>query len=121
MATGARGASIGVGLADVITRRLFARIDYDATYGNVITSSFLERGKIPVVAETDRAAFDIALRSCGHLPPGRERIVRILDTLHLEEVYVSSAIVREFSERDDVEIIGTGSELFDEAGRLTPF
>ena len=91
------GNAIGVGLADVITRRLFAKIDYEATYGNVITSSFLERGKIPVVAETDRDAFEIALRSCGHLPDGRERIVRILDTLHLEEVYVSPALVEELS------------------------
>ncbi|HUP40489.1 MAG TPA: hypothetical protein VM115_10245 [Vicinamibacterales bacterium] len=115
------GNAIGVGLADVITRRLFAGIDYAATYGNVITSSFLERGKIPVVAETDRDAFDIAVRSCGHLPPGRERIVRILDTLHLEEVYVSSVIVEEISNRDHIEIIGPESALFDEAGRLTAF
>jgi hypothetical protein len=115
------GNAIGVGLADVITRRLFAGIDYDATYGNVVTSSFLERGKIPVVAETDRAAFEIALRSCGHVPPGGERIIRILDTLHLEEVYVSQAIVEEISKRNDIEVIEAGSELFDEAGRLTPF
>ncbi len=86
-----RGNAIGVGLADVITRLLFSKIDYAATYGNVITSSFLERGKIPIVAETDREAFDIALRSCGHVPEGHERIVRILDTLHLDEVYVSPA------------------------------
>jgi hypothetical protein len=115
------GNAIGVGLADVITRRLFAGIDYEATYGNVITSSFLERGKIPVVAETDREAFDIALRSCGHVPRGRERIVRILDTLHLEEVYVSTAILEEVSGRDGVEVLGPGPELFDKAGRLTEF
>ena len=115
------GNAIGVGLADVITRRLFAGIDYEATYGNVITSSFLERGKIPVVAETDRDAFAIALRSCGHVPHARERIVRILDTLHLEEVYVSSAIVEEISNQERIEIIGPGSNLFDESGRLTAF
>ncbi len=115
------GNAIGVGLADVITRRLFAKIDYESTYGNVITSSFLERGKIPVVAETDREAFDLALRSCGHVPEGRERIVRILDTLHLEDVYVSSAIVEEISQRHDVEVIGPGADVFDEAGRLTQF
>ena len=91
------------------------------TYGNVITSSFLERGKIPVVAETDRDGFDMALRSCGHLPEGRERIVRILDTLHLEEVYVSSALVEELSDRKDIEIIGTASDLFDGNGDLSPF
>ena len=115
------GNAIGVGLADVITRRLFAKIDYEATYGNVITSSFLERGKIPVVAETDRDAFDIALRSCGHLPEGRERLVRILDTLHLEEVYVSSALVDELSDHQGIEVIGPCSGLFDGKGELSPF
>ena len=115
------GNAIGVGLADVITRRLLTKIDYEATYGNVITSSFLERGKIPIVAETDRAAFDIALRSCGHVSAGRERVVRIVDTLHLEEVYVSTAIAEEIAARDDVEVIGPGAVLFDESGRLSPF
>ena len=115
------GNAIGVGLADVITRRLFAKIDYDATYGNVVTSSFLERGKIPVVAETDRDAFNIALRSCGHVPPGRERIVRILDTLHLEEVSVSQMIVEEISQQARIDIIGPTRDLFDDAGRLRPF
>jgi hypothetical protein len=115
------GNAIGVGLADVITRRLFAKIDYDATYANVITSSFLERGKIPVVAETDREAFEMARRSCGHLSEGRERIVRILDTLHLEELYVSPALVDELSDRSEIEVIGPGPALFDDAGNLTPF
>jgi hypothetical protein len=108
-------------LADVITRRLFGKIDYNATYGNVITSSFLERGKIPVVAETDRDGFDMALRSCGHLPEGRERIIRILDTLHLEEVYASAAIAEELSGRQDIDVVGRGSDLFDANGKLTHF
>lgn len=115
------GNAIGIGLADVVTRRLFAKIDYAATYGNVITSSFLERGKIPVVADTDRDAFAMALRSCGYLPPGRERIVRIKDTLHLDEVYVSKAILDEVESRDDVEVLGQPLQLFDAEGNLTKF
>jgi len=115
------GNAIGVGLADVITRRLFAKIDYPSTYANVITSSFLERGKIPVVAETDREAFAMALRTCGHVPDGRERIVRILDTLHLEDVYVSAPLLSELSGRDSIEALNSGSELFTHNGDLTPF
>ena len=118
---GTHGNAIGVGLADVITRRLFEKIDYGATYGNVITSSFLERGKIPVVAETDRDAFAIALRSCGHVPEGRERIVRILDTLHLDEIYVSAAMLEEVADLPRIEVIGPGLDLFESAGRLTTF
>jgi hypothetical protein len=65
------GNAIGVGLADVITRRLYDKIDRGDTYRNVITNSFLERGKIPVVAFTDREAFEIALRSCGDISAGQ--------------------------------------------------
>ncbi len=118
---GTHGNAIGVGLADVITHRLFAGIDYGSTYANVITSSFLERGKIPVVADTDLHAFEIGLRSCGYLEPGRERIVRILDTLHLEDIYVSPAILGELSDPARFEVLEPGPELFDEAGKLTKF
>lgn len=121
LTAGTHGNAIGVGLADVITRRLFGKIDYAATYGNVITSSFLERGKIPVVAETDRDAFAVALRSCGYLPEERERIVRILDTLHLEEVYVSPAIAEEISDKEGFEMIGRGTDMFDGDGNLAAF
>jgi hypothetical protein len=115
------GNAIGVGLADVITERLYAKIDREETYRNVITSSFLERGKIPVVAATDRDAFDIARRTCGYLEDGRERIVRIVDTLHLEELYVSEAILEELKDRPDVEVLGQVAALFDASGSLTPF
>ena len=118
---GTHGNAIGVGLADVITRRLYDKIDRASTYANVVTSSFLERGKIPVVAETDRDAFEMALRSCGYLAEGRERIVRILDTLHLEDVYVSDAVLGELSGRDWIDVLDQGPELFDNAGRLTDF
>lgn len=61
------GNAIGVGLADVIPKRLYNKIDFPSTYTNGITSSFYERIKIPVIAETDREAFSIALRGCGYI------------------------------------------------------
>ena len=115
------GNAIGVGLADVITRRLYDKIERDATYANVITSSFLERGKIPVAVASDREAFEVALRSCGQVSNGRERIVRILDTLHLEDIYVSPAVLDELRDAPSIDVVETEAEMFDEAGSLTPF
>jgi hypothetical protein len=115
------GNAIGVGLADVISRRLFDKINRPETDRNVITSSFLERGKIPMVADTDRDAFEIALRSCGHIPDGARRVVRILDTLHLEELYVSAAIADELESAPSVEVIGPAGELFDASGSCVEF
>ena len=115
------GNAIGVGLADVITRRLYDKIDRADTYRNVITSSFLDRAKIPIVADTDREAFEIALRSCGHVPDGQARIIRILDTLHLEELYVSQAIADELRSSPRVEVAASNSDLFDASGELSTF
>ena len=115
------GNAIGVGLADVITQRLHDKIDRTVTYGNVITSGFLERGKIPVSAATDREAFDLALRSCGHLTDGREKIIRIRDTLHLEDMYVTQAVLDTLRDPQRIDVIEPAAELFDETGRLRPF
>jgi hypothetical protein len=115
------GNAIGVGLADVITRRLYDKVDWAETYRNVITSSFLERGKTPIVAESDRDAFDIARRSCGHIPPGRERIARILDTAHLETLHVSRAIADELRGSPRFSVAAADANLFDGSGTLVPF
>ncbi len=114
------GNAVGVGLADVITQSLYDRIDYHATYENVVTSGFLERGKIPLTAPDDQTAFRIALGSCGGVPPGQERVLRIRDTLHLEEVQVSDPVLAGLSGRR-YELVRTDLELFDSFGILCPF
>lgn len=115
------GNATGMGLADVITRRLADKIDYKITYTNIITSSFLERGKLPIVADTDREALAYAVRSSGYIPPGEERIIRARDTLHLDELLVSANIFREIEERDNISVIETDISLLDEKGNFNRF
>ncbi len=115
------GNAVGLGLADVITKKLFDKIDFSATYTNVVTSNFLERGKIPVVAGNDREAFEIALRSCGCLEKGRERIIRIRDTLHLDEIYISRAIFDSLDGSDTIEFTGEDPNVFNERNEFNLF
>jgi hypothetical protein len=110
------GNAVGVGLADVITKKLFGAIDFGVMNLNARTSRFLERAKVPYVAENDRDALEVALSSCGRLPAGSERIVRIRDTLHLNEVQVSQAVYDEI--RDGVELVKDAEEIFDNKGNL---
>jgi hypothetical protein len=105
------GNAVGVGLADVITTKLYDKIDFQATYENVITSTFLERGKIPIIAENDRMALQIACRACGRLTPGLERIVRIRDTLHLEETFVSASILAGIKDKPGIEVTAERHKL----------
>ena len=119
------GNAIGVGLADVVTRRLFEKIDFRATYENVITSSFYERGKIPMLANTPRDAAEMALRSCGLGPreesAARARIIRIRNTLRLEELLVSPSVANELQESSRIRMLREWQPLFDEEGELTPW
>jgi hypothetical protein len=93
------GNALGVGLADIITRKMFDQIDFKAMYANVVTTTFLDRGKTPIVAEDLAHAFDIAVRTAGGVPFGELRVMRIPNTLHLEEMTVSPALYRELADR----------------------
>jgi hypothetical protein len=86
------GNALGVGLSDVVTRGLYDKIDFEATKANIITSSFLDRGKIPIIAETDEEAIKIALRAAGCRDPKSARICRIISTLELSDLLVSSSL-----------------------------
>jgi hypothetical protein len=97
------GNANGVGLADIVTRRLFERIDLKATYANVFTTTFLNRANIPVIMETDREAVEGALRVQHLEDPSQARIVRIANTLELARIEISEPLFSRFRERPDLE------------------
>jgi hypothetical protein len=92
------GNAIGIGLADFTTQRLLSRIDFKITAVNVFTSGFLERGRIPLVFATDAEAVEAALihvfRANQRAIP-TARVMRIENTLALEKLWVSPALLDE--------------------------
>src|ERR671920_1007716 len=100
------GNTLGVGLADLTTERLFRAINYDAMNENVMTSTFLERAKIPMVLTNDREALETAIRCNWGVPAEETRFVRIPNTLHLEYAYLSENLVEEALENGNVEVVG---------------
>ncbi len=115
------GNAIGIGLADVITRKLYNKIDFSAMYTNIRTSNFLERAKVPFTAETAGEAFELALRSCGYIEPGMDRIIRIKDTLHLDEMYVSTAVMNDLKDDDRIKVLDENSVLLTPENELVEF
>ena len=115
------GNATGMGLADVITRDLADAIDHDVTRTNVVTSGFLLRGKLPVVADDDRHAWELCLRGAGVVDATSVRAARITDTLHCTELWVSDAVLAELIRRQDVDVVERSVVLHEPAGRLRPF
>ena len=113
------GNAMGIGLADVVPQRLVDKVNRDALYANVFTSTFLNRAKIPVTMPTDREAIGIALEVLRSVSPESAKVVRIKNTLELERIQLSEALLEEAQAIKHLEIVGALEEMqFDGEGRL---
>jgi hypothetical protein len=112
------GSAMGMGAAHAITRRFYDKIDFDATYVNAITSRGLDFVRVPVIADNDREAIQMTLRtSIGH-DENNPRIIRIADSLHTETFYISEALQKD-AEQKGLEILEGPKEWpFDRDGNL---
>lgn len=111
------GNALGIGLADLTTKRLFEKIDMKAMNENVITSTFLDRAKIPIVLDSDRDALTVALRATWGVKDEETRFVRIPNTLHIGEMIVSEVLYHELKDQSNIEVIEEPTEMtFDEEG-----
>ena len=116
------GSFIGLGMADTTTKRAFEKLDTNATYFNMITSTVLKVGKIPMVLEDDKLALQAALKTLTQVNKDHIRMVYINNTLSLETIMVSEALLEQVRARDDMEIMEEPRELrFDESGALLDF
>ncbi|HEX9869086.1 MAG TPA: [Fe-S]-binding protein, partial [Candidatus Tectomicrobia bacterium] len=96
--------------------------DATATYINCLTGLSPESARIPMTFDTDRGAVEAALGTIGRVNPEEARIVRIKNTLLLEELDVSEALLPEVKQRDTLEILwGPKGLIFDSNGGLPTF
>jgi hypothetical protein len=111
------GNAVGVGMADVVLRRLVERIDYAKTYMNCVTAKTPEGARVPIAVDTDRQALALALACCLRVVAEKARIVRVPDTKHLELLYVSAPALDDVLASGRCEIVAPLRPIgFDAAG-----
>jgi len=114
------GNALGVGIADIITKKLYKKIDFEVTYKNVITCGYLDRAKIPLVVNTDKEAIEIALRTIYNLPGTKPNIIIIRNTLKLDDMFFSEIIWEKIKNQKNISTISKRNKLtFDNIGNLT--
>jgi hypothetical protein len=119
LSEGSHGNANGVGLADLVTDKLVSKIDLKTTYLNVITTGFVQRCFIPLHFAREREAIEMAFTSLGRVAAKDLRLMIIPNTLHLDKLYVSEALVAELKTRPGVEVAGEAVALeFDAGGNL---
>ena len=110
------GNAMGIGFADLTTHRLVDKIDYKPTYTNGIASATWSIARIPITLENDRECLSAALEQHE---PGNAKIIRIKNTLELEELYISENLAETAKKRTDLEITGQPEDIkFDENGNI---
>ena len=113
------GSYIGLGNADTTTKRVFEKLDTNATYFNMITSTVLGVGKIPMVLEDDKMALQVAVRTLTKADKNHVRMVYIKHTLSLETIMISETLLEQMRGREDIEILEEARPLrFDQKGNL---
>ena len=106
-----QGNASGMGTADVTTQRMLNKIDWTKTYTNMVTAGVINGARLPIVANTDRDAFGIAVRGCPGVSTEDARIVRIRNTLELRTIWVSETLLPEIASDPQLEIKSEPFEL----------
>jgi len=113
------GNAMGVGMASATTRRLYQQMDFAATYPNAITCKVSQSSKLPMVMDNDRQAIQVCLHFCEGINWDSPRIVRIQNSLHLEYIHISQALLGQAARTVGLEILSEPEPFsFDENGNL---
>jgi len=100
------GNANGIGTASITTKRLVDKIDVDTTYPNAVTSTLLCEVSVPIFTHTDKQAIQLGIRTCNMIDKNNPRIIRIRDTLNIEYIYVSEALIEEAMKNPNLKLIG---------------
>ncbi|WP_436912233.1 DUF362 domain-containing protein [Halosimplex marinum] len=115
------GNAMGMGSADFVHADLLSGIDMPTTLINALTASTTRGVRLPPAVETDRAGLIAALSTIGIVDPEDVRVVRAPDTMHLQRLYASPALVAEARDRDDLRVVAEPSPIeFDDGEFAAP-
>lgn len=111
------GNGYGMGAADAISKRLYDALHLETIYPNSITSTSLGFSKIPIIMKNDRDTIALCIRTCNEKHPNGPRIVRIRNTLSLDEFEISEALIPAM--KQNMQLLSDPYNLsFDEEGNL---
>jgi hypothetical protein len=115
------GNAAGIGFADFTTTRLVRSMNYRDTVINCLTSGYPDGANLPVHLDSDREVLDAALAILGTRKAEDSRIMRIRNTLSLEEIEVSEPCLAGPRGPVPFSLVGEAHPVsFDAAGNLPP-
>jgi hypothetical protein len=115
------GNATALGIADIITMKLYKKMDIAPTYANLITATYLDGAAIPVIMNTEEEAVRLAVKTLRRVRPQNARIVRIKNTLELTHIEVSEPLLSLVEDHPQMKALEAPAEIyFDSEGNLKP-
>ena len=116
------GNAMGIGMADVTTDRLVARIDWEATRVNALTSGMPARIRVPAHFAADRACLEWVAGTAGRVDPAQATYGWIRDTLRLDRLAVSPNLREKIEALPHADVEDEIDVKWDDCGNLvSPF
>jgi hypothetical protein len=108
-----QGNAIGIGLADYIPLDCANAVDLKSMYENAITAAIGEKARLPIVLPTEREVLQALVMTSWARDEATIRYCQIRNTLDLDEVLVSGALLDELGGDAAAERL-----RFDDMGRM---
>lgn len=102
------GVAVGMGMFDVMLRSVLDGIDLNATYVNTLSAKLIEEARIPMMAQSEEEAIRIAVKAQRGLDKAALKIVKIRNTLELEEIWISDALLSAAAADPHMELVPQG-------------
>ena len=99
------GNAIGVGLFDVTVKEVFEQLDFEAMYANAVACRCIEDCRVPLVAADEDEAVRVAIKCIRNVEKEQLRIVKIKNTLELEYIEVSDAVLNDIRADERIRIV----------------
>ncbi|WP_340002245.1 lactate racemase domain-containing protein [Oceanobacillus sp. FSL K6-0127] len=96
----------GIGLADITTRKVFEKTAWDKGFANALTSLVTDVVKFPMFMNTPESAVKAGIKTSALFDPSKVRLVRIKNTLHIKEIYISESLLAEAKQNENIKILG---------------
>ncbi len=113
------GNATGMGKFDIGTQRFYKKLNLDNTYPNCITDRSFVGYKIPVIVDNDQESLRTAIATCMGIDADRPRIIIIKNSLEIENILVSEAMIDEINNTPGMKVLGEPFELkYDDEGNL---
>ena len=112
-----QGNATGMQKFDIAPMRFFEKLDMESTYANAITEGYVDGYRMPIIMDNDRVSIQTAMVMCQGIDLERPRIIVIPNSLELEYILVSEAMIPEVERTPGTQIVSELFELkFDDKG-----